>query len=82
MTEGRGTHKYIFGMGLFGDIKRMEASKDEIPENMIKTWDVKENEVYVTIDNSRVLSGSIATYMFEKDKDGLKLTKTHTHAMF
>lgn len=43
-------------------------------------YDVPENEVFVTIDDSAPLAGSVTTYRFQRTKDGLNLLERYVHA--
>lgn len=79
LTEGPGIHKYIIGMGLRGDLKAVEASREKIPENTVKKWKVEKNEVYVTIDNMGANTGQLATYIFERKEKKLNLKNKHIH---
>ena len=46
-----------------------------------REYDVADNEVLVTIDDTASLAGRIATYRFKREGKGLKLTETDTHIM-
>jgi len=52
------------------------------PEHMfvMQEWDVPENEVFVTIDDTAPLAGSVATYRFQRAEGGLKLVQRYVHA--
>jgi hypothetical protein len=53
------------------------------PEHMFvhQQYDVPENEVFVTIDDTAPLAGRVATYRFERKDKGLKLKEMYTHVM-
>jgi hypothetical protein len=66
ITEGPGSHKTYKGL-----------CKVLLPK---EGYDVPEGEVYATIDTIACLSGSCATYVFDKQQDGsLKLKDEFVH---